>query len=191
MISAILLSAGLSKRFKNGNKLIHKYNRKEIIIYSLKNILKSKIAEIIIVTGKDHNKFKKILPKNKKIKVINNLKYKNGLSFSIKLGIKHINLNSKGFFVCLGDMPFFTNSSYNKMIKYFDKSNEYPLVPFFKDQMRNPVLFPIRFLKKLKSVKGDFGAKKIIIKNKYNKIKFSRSKIFCDIDTFDDVKKFN
>ena len=48
MISAILLSAGLSKRFKNGNKLIHKYNRKEIIIYSLKNILKSKIAEIII-----------------------------------------------------------------------------------------------------------------------------------------------
>ena len=35
------------------------------------------------------------------------------------------------------------------------------------------------------------NAKKIIIKNKYNKIKFSRSKIFCDIDTLDDIKNFN
>ena len=76
------------------------------------------------------------------------------------------------------------------MIKYFNKSNKYPLVPFFKDQMRNPVLFPINFLKKLQSMKGDFGAKKIIIKNKFSKIRFSRSKIFCDIDIEDDIKKF-
>ena len=116
MISAILLSAGLSKRFKNGNKLIHKFYRREILLYSLKNILKSKIDEILIITGKDHNKIKKILPKNKKIKIIKNLKYKNGLSSSIKSGIKNINCNSIGFFICLGDMPFFTNNSYNKMI---------------------------------------------------------------------------
>ena len=56
MISAILLSAGLSKRFKNGNKLIHKFYRREILLYSLKNILKSKIDEILVITGKDHNK---------------------------------------------------------------------------------------------------------------------------------------
>ena len=191
MISAILLSAGLSKRFKSGNKLIHKFDSKEILIYSLKNILKSKIGEIIIVTGKDHNKIKKILPKDKKIKVIKNSKYKYGLSFSIKLGIKNINLYSKGFFICLGDMPFFTNRSYNKMIEYFHKSNKYPVVPFFNNQMRNPVLFPVHFLKKLKVIKGDAGAKKIIINNKYNKIKFSREKIFCDIDTLDDIKNFN
>lgn len=191
MISAILLSAGLSKRFKNGNKLIYKFYRREILLYSLKNILKSKIDEILIITGKDHNKIKKILPKNKKIKIIKNLKYKNGLSSSIKSGIKNINCNSKGFFICLGDMPFFTNNSYNKMIKSFNKSSKYPLVAFFKDQMRNPVLFPMSFLKKLNTIKGDMGAKKIIIKNKYNKIKFSRSKIFCDIDTLDDIKKFN
>ena len=88
-------------------------------------------------------------------------------------------------------MPFFTNRSYNKMIEYFHKSNKYPVVPFFNNQMRNPVLFPVHFLKKLKVIKGDAGAKKIIINNKYNKIKFSREKIFCDIDTLDDIKNFN
>ncbi len=190
MISALLLSAGLSSRFKHGNKLIYKLKRKEVILYSLENILKSKVDEIIIVIGKDGYKIKKILPHHKKIKIIKNFKYKNGLSFSIKAGIKHINLNSKGFFICLSDMPFFTYRSYNVMIKYFNKSNKYPLVPFFKDQMRNPVLFPINFLKKLQSMKGDFGAKKIIIKNKFSKIRFSRSKIFCDIDIEDDIKKF-
>ena len=190
MISAILLSAGLSRRFKAGNKLIYKFDRKEILLYTLRNILKSKVTEIVIVTGKDHNKIKKILPKNKKIKVINNLKYKLGLSSSIKTGIKNINLNTKGFFICLGDMPFFSNKSYNKMIEHFNKSNKYPLVPFFKNQMRNPVIFPIHFLKKLKNITGDKGAKKIIIKNKFNKIIFFRSKIFSDIDTIDDIKNF-
>ena len=191
MISAILLSAGLSKRFKNGNKLIYKFNRQEILIYSLKNILKSKIDEIIVVTGKDHNRIKRILPKYKKIKIIKSLKYKSGLSFSIRSGIKHLNLESNGFFICLGDMPFFSHKYYNKMINHFNKSNKYPLVPFFNDKMRNPVLFPMSYLKKLKDLRGDVGAKKIIIQNKYNKIRFSRYKNFYDIDIIDDMKYFN
>ena len=191
MISAILLSAGLSKRFKNGNKLIYKFNRQEILIYSLKNILKSKIDEIIVVTGKDHNRIKRILPKYKKIKIIKSLKYKSGLSFSIRSGIKNLNLESSGFFICLGDMPFFSHKCYNKMINHFNKSNKYPLVPFFNDKMRNPVLFPMSYLKKLKDLRGDVGAKKIIIQNKYNKIRFSRYKNFYDIDIIDDMKYFN
>ena len=84
-------------------------------------------------------------------------------------------------------MPFFTNKSYNKMIEHFNKSNKHPLVPFLNDEMRNPVLFPIHFLKKLKTIKGDMGAKKLIIKNKYNKIKIRkrdcniiRNKIFVN-----------
>ena len=76
------------------------------------------------------------------------------------------------------------------MIEHFNKSSKYPLVPFFKNQMRNPVIFPIHFIKKLKNITGDRGAKKIIIKNKFNKIIFFRSKIFSDIDTIDDIKNF-
>ena len=44
---------------------------------------------------------------------------------------------------------------------------------------------------KVDVIRNDKITSKEIIKNKYNKIKFSRSKIFYDIDTIDDLKNFN
>lgn len=183
MISAILLAAGLSQRYKKGNKLLSKINKKELILISLENILKSKIKSVIIVLGKDKNKIKKILPKSKKIKVVLNPKYKSGLSSSIKYGIKHIDLNSKYFFVSLGDMPFFSYKHYNKMIEITKKKNFTMLVPVFKKTLRNPVLFPISFVEELKKINGDSGAKKIIKNFKFRKLRFGSEKIFQDFDS--------
>ena len=183
MISAILLAAGLSKRYKNGNKLLSKINEKELILISLENILKSKIKKVTIVLGKDKNKIKKILPKSKKITVVSNPRYKNGLSSSIKYGLKHIDLDSKYFFISLGDMPYFSHKHYNKMIQVTKKKKINILVPVFKKTLRNPVLFEIGFADELKKINGDSGAKKIIKNFKFRRLKFDSKKIFQDFDT--------
>lgn len=183
MISAILLAAGLSKRYKNGNKLLSKINEKELILISLENILKSKIKKVTIVLGKDKNKIKKILPKSKKIKVVSNPRYKNGLSSSIKYGLKYIDQDSKYFFISLGDMPYFSYKHYNKMIQVIKKKKINILVPVFKKTLRNPVLFEIGFADELKKINGDSGAKKIIKNFKFRRLKFDSKKIFQDFDT--------
>lgn len=183
MISAILLAAGLSSRYKNGNKLLVKIKSKELILHSLDNILKSKIHNVIVVIGKDRNKIRKILPKNKKIKIVSNIKYKDGLSSSIKYGLKYINPKSKYFFISLGDMPFFSYKNYNKMIEVAKKKKLNLLVPIFNKTLRNPVLFSNSFTYKLKTIKGDRGAKNLIKKSDYKKFYLNNEKSFEDFDT--------
>ena len=47
MISAIVLAAGQSKRMISGNKLIKKYNKKNLINHILETLIKSKIDKNI------------------------------------------------------------------------------------------------------------------------------------------------
>lgn len=190
MISAILLAAGLSNRYNSGNKLLVKIKSKELILHSLDNILKSKIENVIIVIGKDRNKIKKILPTNKKIKIISNIKYRDGLSSSIKYGLKYIDQKSEYFFISLGDMPFFSYKNYNKMIEVAKKKKLNLLVPIFKKTLRNPVLFSNSFAYKLKTIKGDRGAKNLIKKSDYKKFYLNSEKSFKDFDTSSNFDKF-
>ena len=47
MIKAILLAAGMSKRFKNENKLIRNFKNRPLINHSLLALHKSKVDKII------------------------------------------------------------------------------------------------------------------------------------------------
>ena len=119
MISAILLAAGQSKRFGNNNKLITKYKNKNLIQSSLTNIINSNIDNVIVVLGHDQDLIKNKINKNKKIKLVINKKFRSGMASSIKSGLKKINIKTKGFFVCLGDMPKVNKNIYNRINKKF------------------------------------------------------------------------
>ena len=100
MIKAILLAAGQSKRLKSENKLIKLYKNKPLINYSLNILKKSKANKIIIVLGHEYKEVKKIIKKNKKIIFTYNKNYKKGMASSIKMGLKKVSKNDKGF-ICL------------------------------------------------------------------------------------------
>lgn len=189
MISAILLAAGTSSRYGKDNKLLVKYKEKPLLSYSLKALLKSKVKDIVVVLGKDKQKILKQIPQNKKIKVIFNKNYKRGMASSILTGLKKINKSSHGFMVCLSDMPKIKSSTYNKIINYFNKNKKIPCVPCYKNRNGNPVCFPISFKSKIKNIKGDQGAKKILLMNNFNKVNISSSSILIDFDKKSDFKK--
>ena len=53
---------------------------------------------------------------------------------------------------------------YNKLISHIDSGEI--IIPTFKKQQGNPILFSITMKDKIKSIEGDVGAKEIIKKNK-------------------------
>ncbi len=186
MISAILLAAGQSKRFGNHNKLITKYKNKNLIHSSLTNIVNSNIDNVILVLGHDQTLIKKKIKKNRKIKLVINKNFRSGMASSIKAGLKKINIKTKGFFVCLGDMPKVNKNIYNRIIKSFNKHNQI-IVPYFNNKRGNPVIFPIKYKKKFFKLKGDNGAKNFI-KNNSQKIVFKNNAVVFDIDYKKDLK---
>ncbi len=168
MISAILLAAGQSKRMNGKNKLYKTFKNEPLINHSINNILSSSIDELIIILGYEKEVLEKIITKNKKIKIIYNKNYKHGMSSSIKIGMQKLSKKSKAFFICLGDMPLVKSDVYNKLILF--RNNFDIVIPVYKGKQGNPVLFSENMIKKINTIKGDAGAKKILKINKYKKL---------------------
>ena len=167
MISAILLAAGQSKRMNGENKLTKEIQGIPLIKYSVKNILASSVDELIIVLGYQNEIIEKLIDKNEKIKFVFNKDFESGMASSIKVGLSHLSNNTEAFFICLGDMPMVNHDIYNQLIK--SKDNKEIIVPTYKGQQGNPVLFDKSMKEKVLNITGDVGAKKILELNK-NKI---------------------
>ena len=164
MFSAILLAAGESKRMNGENKLTKLINEKPLINHSVNNILESSIDELIIITGHQEEIIKKTVYKNKKIKFFFNKDYKSGMASSIKIGLSNLSNKTECFLICLSDMPMISKEIYNELIKNSKKNKI--VVPTYKNQQGNPVLFSILMKNKIMGIKGDLGAKEILEKNK-------------------------
>ena len=164
MISAILLAAGQSKRMDGEHKLTKEIQGTPLIKHSVKNILSSSVDELIVVLGYQKEIIKKLIGKNKKIKIVFNNNFANGMASSIKTGMLHCSEKSEAFFICLGDMPLVNHNIYNQLIK--SKDNKEIIVPTYKGQQGNPVLFDKSMKEKIMIITGDVGAKKTLELNK-------------------------
>ena len=164
MISAILLAAGQSKRMNGENKLTKKIQDIPLIKYSVKNILASSIDELIVVLGYQKEVIERIIDKNEKVKFVFNKNFESGMASSIKTGLNNLSEKTEAFFICLGDMPMVSHDIYNQLIK--SKDNKEIIVPTYKGQRGNPVLFDKSMKEKVLDIRGDVGAKKILELNK-------------------------
>ena len=190
MIKAILLAAGQSKRIKSENKLIKLYKKKPLINYSLKALHKSKINKVIIVLGHQQNKIKKVIKMNKKNILSFNKNFRKGMASSIKVGLKKVSKNDKGFIVVQSDMPFIKSSDINKIYNSIKSKKFLVHVLKFRNKVGNPIGFDISVVKKFKRIKGDFGAKFMVkrLKNETKFIKINNLKSFKDFDKASDFR---
>ena len=190
MIKAILLAAGQSKRIKSENKLTKLYKKKPLLNHSLKALHKSKVNKVIIVLGHQQNKVKKIIKKNKKNILSFNKNFRKGMASSIKVGLKKISKNDKGFIVVQSDMPFIKSSDINKIYNSIKSKKFLVHVLKFKNKVGNPIGFDISTVNKFKRIKGDFGAKFMVkrLKNETNFITINSLKSFKDFDKVSDFR---
>jgi len=186
MISAILLAAGQSKRMNGENKLIKEIQGIPLIKLSVKNILASSIDELIIILGYQKGIIEKFIDKHEKIKFVFNKDFESGMASSIKAGVNHLSKNTEAFFICLGDMPMVNSDIYNQLI--LTKNNKEIIVPTYKGQQGNPILFSKSIKEKIMTIQGDVGAKKILElnKNKILNVEISNQSIKKDFNTKDD-----
>ena len=186
MISAVLLAAGQSKRMNGVNKLTKKIQGIPLIKISVKNILASSIDELIIVLGYQKEIIEKLIDKNEKIKFVFNKDFESGMASSIKTGIGNLSEKSEAFFICLGDMPMVDHDIYNQLIKF--KDNKEIIIPTYKRQQGNPVLFDKSMKKTVMDITGDVGAKKILElhKDKILNLEFNDQNIIKGFNTRSD-----
>ena len=188
MISAILLAAGQSKRMNGENKLTKEIKGIPLIKHSVKNILASSVDELIIILGYQNEIIEKLIDKHKKIKFVFNKDFESGMASSIKIGLDNLSKKTESFFICLGDMPMVSHDIYDQLIKSKDKKKI--IIPTYKGQQGNPILFDRSMKEKILEITGDAGAKKILDRNREKIFNFEINneailKNYNTLDSFD------
>ena len=184
-ISATILAAGSSERMEEANKLLLPYRSEALIKIVSKMLIDSLLDPIFIVTGYEHDKVVKLLPKSLD-KIIYNKDWRKGMSRSIYKAISSLPRHIDGNMIVLGDMPLITVKTLNELKSVFLSNNGEKIIyaEYFGKQA-NPVIFPKKYFKEMLLLKGDNGCKDIISQNRKNSLGVSvdSSEVIFDCDT--------
>lgn len=187
-ISATILAAGSSKRMEGANKLLLLYKGQTLTNLISLNLINSFLDPIFIITGFEHKKILKNLPKSLN-NIIYNKDWSMGISKSINIAISSLPDHIDGNMFILGDMPLITVKTLNKLKSAFKMSDgEKIIYAEYLGKQANPVIFPKKYFEEILLLEGDTGCKKIISKNKNESIgiPIDSTEVIFDCDTQDD-----
>ena len=145
---------------------------------------------IIIITGAHTIKTDDIIESG--IYVVQNPDWQEGIASSISLGVSYLQEkepNISGIILMVCDQPFVTSTLLHQLIAERTKTNKPIIACSYQDTLGTPVLFDNKYFKALSTLKGDEGAKKIILKNLEEVVSISFDLGSIDIDTKDDYKQ--
>jgi molybdenum cofactor cytidylyltransferase len=160
-IAAVVLAAGRSTRM-GSNKLLAEWRGKPLLRSTVEAALKSGAKPVIVVTGHESTKAEAAL-QGLDVRFVHNPDYAEGLSTSVKSGLRAVPATSDGALVLLGDMPEISPALLDRMIAAFSPADGRTICVVMHGHTRgNPVLWGRTFFPEIESLTGDSGAKHLI-----------------------------
>ena len=193
MISAVILAAGESRRMGKQNKLLLPIGDEALLVKLVTSVCDSDVGQVLVVIGHEAKKIRREL-NELPLNFVYNPNFSEGMTTSIKYGVKAVSHECDGLLICLGDMPFINTSDINKLIHAYVKNRikgkDLIVVPVFKRQRGNPVLFSIEFQNNILEHKKESGCKEVIMKNPDSvmEIEMDNENMLLDVDTMEDYQ---
>ena len=194
MISAVILAAGESRRMGKQNKLLLPIGGEALLVKLVASVCASDVGQVLVVIGHEADKIRRELNEFP-LNFVYNPNFSEGMTTSIKYGVKVVSHECDGLLICLGDMPFINTSEINKLIHAYAKNRikgeGLIVVPVFKRQRGNPVLFSIEFRNDILEHKKESGCKEVIMKNSDSvmEIEMDDDNMLLDVDTLEDYQR--
>ena len=194
-VSAVLLGAGESKRMGR-DKLVLPWGKRTVLEHCLDVLLRSEIREVVVVVRSRSENFEDWISKypafmREKIKVVVNLDYPEGMSSSIRKGLKSVDPGSAGVLIALGDQPLLKSNTINGLIHAFIHGKRKIAIPYYHNKRGNPVLFDRGFIRGLMRLRGDTGGRSIIENHPVEvlRVRTRSEAVIRDIDTWGEYRR--
>ena len=194
MISAVILAAGESKRMGKQNKLLLPVAGEALLVKLIKSVCDSDVGQVIVVIGHEAEKIRRKL-NNFPLSFVYNPNFSEGMTTSIKCGVKEVSPDCDGYMICLADMPFINTSEINKLIHAYDqnriKEKRLIVIPVYQGHRGNPVLFSTEFREDILGHKMEYGCKGVIMNNfeSVKEIEMDDDSMLLDVDTLEDYQR--
>ncbi len=193
MIAVIVPAAGMSTRMGGANKLLLTFRGKTLIERAVDTLLSSEVDEIIVVLGYEAEKVKEKL-KGKRVRVVENSSYHEGMGTSIRAGLAAVPPEASAIMIYLADQPLLEPDDLNQLIRAFAEAkdkNKSIVVPFFRGQRGNPVILDSCYKEAILEIVGDMGCKHVIKRNpdKVLVVEMETDHVLRDIDRIEDYEE--
>ena len=191
--AAIILAAGTSKRMGEPKQLIN-WQGKTFLNHVIYKVSQCELSPIIIVLGAYRDKIIQTIIQNPQIKIIQNNKWTQGISTSVKLGIKNLPNNIDNVIIFLADQPQVRMDTIESLIKKASNSSADVIVPIKNNKKGNPILIKSNLFKEIDQLIGDKGFKQILNNFSQDFIESKDDSIFFDVDfleDLDELEKYN
>ena len=160
-----------------------------LLAHVLERLRRSRVEHIILVLGKEYGKITEKIDL-RGIRVIENRSFREGMSSSLKAGVRALDRDCNAFLVVLADQPFVEPALVNNIISAYNEGKGLIVVPKHGRRRGNPVLFDFSLASKLLSITGDRGAKELLKEEKRNvyELQVNDPSVFLDVDTPKDLQ---
>jgi len=190
-VAAIVLAAGQSRRM-GYNKLTAELAGAPLVRHVAKAAIASQASTVLVVTGSGSDGVEAALG-HLPVTLVHNPDFRLGLSTSLNAGIRKIPENCDAVVILLGDMPGISAGMIDKLIAAFNPEEGRAIcVASHGGKRGNPVLWSRRFFPEMQSLKGDVGAKQLIVANEelVCDVEIGSDAPLVDIDTPDTLRAF-
>ncbi|HTD39640.1 MAG TPA: nucleotidyltransferase family protein [Mucilaginibacter sp.] len=187
--SVIILAAGQSSRLGKPKQLL-RYQNKTLLQHVIDTAKRSLAQSVIVVLGCGIDAILNVTDTTG-LYVAKNEDWQSGMASTIRCGITALQnedptADAAILMVC--DQPFVTAGLLNSLIEKQNETSRPIVASKYNDTLGTPALFHERFFPQLTDLKGDTGAKKIMMQNAdlLASVPFLNGGI--DIDTLDDYE---
>ena len=191
-VAALILAAGKSSRMEGANKLLAPLGGGPMIARVAAAALASRARPVVVVTGFEADKVAAALA-GLAVGIVRNPDYARGLSASLKVGIGALRETGvAGALVLLGDMPYLTAATLDRLIAAFAQSGGKAIcVPEAEGRRGNPVLWPADLFAEMAGLAGDKGARDLLARypDRTLPVAAAAGEILADVDTPEDLAR--
>lgn len=156
-IGALVLAAGRASRF-GALKQLAPFRGKPLLAATLDVVRASQVADVVLVLGHGAETIQRTVDLEG-ITVVHNPAYEQGLSTSIRTGLRTVADGIEGLLLILGDQPLVQPRTLNRLIEAFTETRPSVVIPTYRGQRGNPVLWDLRLRPRLEALQGDLGGR--------------------------------
>jgi molybdenum cofactor cytidylyltransferase len=191
-VAAIVLAAGRSWRMAPHNKLLQAIDGEPMVRRVATMALASGAHPVIAVTGYEAGPVADAL-RGLEVRIVHNPSFADGLSASLRAGLRALPADCDGALICLGDMPGIEVGVLRALVTAFEASGRDAIcVPVCHGRNGNPVLWGASYFAEMMAIDGDRGAKPLIARHADSviEVEVATDGIFGDVDAPSDLARF-
>jgi molybdenum cofactor cytidylyltransferase len=182
MIPALVLAAGSGRRM-GGPKALLAFEGETLLQRTIRVAEAAGCAPVIAVVG-DWDPG----PLAGTVSVISNLEAAEGMASSIRAGIAALPPDSEGALILTVDQPSVDTGLLRRLLALAAKDPTHPAASAYGDSLGIPAFLPRRLFPSLLALRGDRGAKAILLREGAATLPFPGGE--ADLDTPEDLERF-